>query len=308
MSEFLGLGYYAEVPCVVVDVQRTGPSTGLPTRTMQGDILSTAYVSHGDTKHPMFLPATPEEAYRFTHDAFDLAEFAQTPVFVMTDLDLGMNNWMCDPFAYPDKPISRGKVLTKEAFEKLAPGSWGRYADVDGDGIPWRTLPGTEKDGMAYFTRGTGHDEKARYTEDGDMYVRNLDRVGRKMDAIRTRLPKPVLTPAKKPTKAGILAFGTTHGAVEEARDLLRREHGVELDYLRIRAFPFADEVRAFFASHDRVYVLEQNRDAQMASLLRIEAPETSPKIRSILRYDGFPVVAHEVTEEIAAKEKENVR
>ncbi|MCE9635026.1 MAG: 2-oxoacid:acceptor oxidoreductase subunit alpha [Planctomycetes bacterium] len=303
MSEFLGLGYYAEVPCVVVNVQRTGPSTGLPTRTMQGDLLSTAYVSHGDTKHPMLLPATPEEAYEFTQQAFDLAEFAQTPVFVMSDLDLGMNNWMCDPFPYPETPIARGKVLTKEAFEKLAPGSWGRYADVDGDGVAWRTLPGTEKDGMAYFTRGTGHDEKARYTEDGDVYVKNLDRLGRKMDTIRGRLPAPVTVTAARPTKVGILAFGTTHYAVVESLDQLARERGLALDYLRIRAFPFADEVKAFFASHDHVYVLEQNRDAQMAALLRVELPDVSAKIRSVLRYDGFPVSARELTDEIASKE-----
>lgn len=303
MSEFVGLAYFAEVPCVLVNVQRTGPSTGLPTRTMQGDVLSTAVLSHGDTKHPMLFPATPEEAYRFTHDAFDLAEFAQTPVFVMSDLDLGMNNWMCDPFAYPETPVSRGKVLSKEKLDELK-GAWGRYADVDGDGIPWRTLPGTEADGMAYFTRGTGHDEKARYTEDGDAYVRMVDRLVRKLDTLKPRLPAAVVTNGERPTRVGIVAYGTTHWAIDESRDQLRRDHGIETDYLRLRAFPFGDEVRAFLASHDRIYVVEQNRDAQMGALMRLECQGFASKIRNVLRYDGFPVAARELTDEIAAKEK----
>jgi 2-oxoglutarate/2-oxoacid ferredoxin oxidoreductase subunit alpha len=304
MSEFVGLGYYAEVPCVIVNVQRTGPSTGLPTRTMQGDLLSTAYLSHGDTKHPMYLPATPQEAYEFTLAAFELAEFAQTPVFVLSDLDLGMNNWMVDPFTYPEEPISRGKVLTPEKFQELR-ATWGRYADLDGDGVPWRTLPGTEADGMAFFTRGSGHDDKARYTEDGGVYAQNMDRLLRKFETIRARMPRPVLSPASRPTPVGLLAFGTTHFAIEETRDQLRRL-GVEVDYLRVRAFPFADEVRAFLASHDHVYVVEQNRDAQMASMLRIDYPEHGTKLRSVLRYDGLPADARELTDEIARKEKQS--
>jgi 2-oxoglutarate ferredoxin oxidoreductase subunit alpha len=303
MSEFIGLAYYAEIPCVLVNVQRTGPSTGLPTRTMQGDLVATAYLSHGDTKHPMLLPATCEEAYEFTQEAFDLAEFGQTPVFVMTDLDLGMNNWMCDPFSYPEKPISRGKVLSAEKFAEIRD-RWGRYADLDGDGVPWRTLPGTEVDGMAYFTRGTGHDEKARYTEDGDAYARNMDRLARKFDTLRHRLPASVVVPAKQPTKVGLIAFGTTHWAVEESLHQLRTEHGIDVDYLRLRAFPFRDEVREFLHGHDRVYVVEQNRDAQMASLLRLEIPGIASRLRSVLRYDGLPVAARELTEEIVAKEK----
>ena len=303
MSEFIGLAYYAEIPVVIADVQRVGPSTGLPTRTMQGDLLFTAYNSHGDTKHPLLLPASAQESYEMTMEAFHLAERFQTPVFVMLDLELGMNNWLCDPFPYPTAPIERGKVLTKEAIEKVGDKNWGRYADVDGDGIPWRTLPGTEVDGAAYFTRGTGHDEKARYTEDGDVYVKNLDRLTRKMETIRKRLPAPVLVPAALPSRAGILAFGTTHFAVVESLDQLAREHRIGLDYLRVRAFPFADEVKAFFAAHDHVYVLEQNRDAQMAALLRVELPEVSAKIRSVLRYDGFPVAARDLTDEIASKE-----
>ena len=302
MSEFVGLAYYSEVPCVLVDVQRTGPSTGLPTRTMQGDILTAAYLSHGDTKHPMLIPATPGEAYELTQQAFDLAEFAQTPVFVMTDLDLGMNNWMCDPFEYPAEPISRGKVLTEAKLKEMA-GTWGRYADPDGDGVPWRSLPGTEADGMAFFTRGSGHDEKARYTEDGAAYVRNMDRLTRKFETIRKRLPRPILTKAANPTRVGVLAYGTTDYAVVESRAQLAAEKGIDIDYLRVLAFPFADEVRAFFDAHDRVYVVEQNRDAQMASLLRVEMPGVAPKIRSILSYDGFPMVARELTDAIAAKE-----
>ncbi|MCG3136160.1 MAG: 2-oxoglutarate oxidoreductase subunit KorA [Planctomycetes bacterium] len=303
MSEFIGLAYYAEVPFVLVNVQRTGPSTGLPTRTMQGDLLACAYNSHGDTKHPMLFPATPEEAYRMTMDAFELAEGAQTPVFVLSDLDLGMNNWMCDPFAYPETPIARGKVLSKEAFLKMPAGSWGRYADVDGDGIPWRTLPGTEQDGMAYFTRGTGHDEKARYTEDDAMYVKNMVRLSKKFETIRKLVPAPLVSAAPKPSRTGVLAFGTTHYAVEEARALLRTDHGIEFDYMRLRAFPFTDDVKRFFDAHDHVYVVEQNRDAQMAAMLRIEIPEVAMKIRSLLRFDGLPMAADEVAAEIAAKE-----
>ena len=302
MSEFIGLAYYAEIPVVIIDVQRVGPSTGLPTRTMQGDLLSTAYNSHGDTKHPLLLPASAQEAYEMTIDAFDLAERFQTPVFVMLDLELGMNNWMCDPFPYPTKALDRGKVLTKADIEKLGAKGWGRYADPDGDGVPYRTLPGTEIDGAAYFTRGTGHDEKARYSEDNATYKKNLDRLVKKWETIRRTIAAPVLSPAKKATKVGLLAFGTTHWPIEEARAVLR-EKGVEFDYLRLRAFPFSDAVRDFFTKHDRVYVVEENRDAQMAGMLRIELPETSEKIRSVLHYDGLPLDADSVVEALLAHE-----
>ncbi len=302
MSEFIGLAYYAEIPVVIVDVQRVGPSTGLPTRTMQGDLLFTAYNSHGDTKHPLLLPASAQEAYEMAMDAFDLAERFQTPVFLMLDLELGMNNWLCEPFPYPTKPIERGKVLAKADIERLGANGWGRYQDVDGDGVPWRTLPGTEIDGAAYFTRGTGHDEKGRYTEDDATYKRNLDRLSKKWETIRRTVPKPVLSPAKKPTKVGVFAFGTMHWPIEEARAALRAK-GFEFDYLRLRAFPFSDEVRDFFAKHERVYVVEENRDAQMASMLRIELPETSDKIRSVLHYDGLPMDAESVVEAIQAHE-----
>ena len=303
MSEFIGLAYYAEIPVVIADVQRVGPSTGLPTRTMQGDLLFTAYNSHGDTKHPLLLPASAQESYEMTMEAFHLAERFQTPVFVMLDLELGMNNWLCDPFPYPTAPIERGKVLTKEAIEKVGAKNWGRYADVDGDGIPWRTLPGTEVDGAAYFTRGTGHDEKARYTEDDVTYKRNLDRLTKKFETLRHAVPKPVLSPAKTATPIGVFALGTTHWPIEEARALLAGR-GVAFDYMRLRAFPFSDEVAAFFASHDRVYVIEENRDGQMAGMLRMEIPATAAKIRSVLHYDGLPLDAQTIVEEILAHEE----
>ncbi len=307
MSEFVGLAYFAEIPVVVVDVQRVGPSTGLPTRTMQGDLLFVAVNSHGDTKHPIYLPASPEECYQFTMAAFDLADRFQTPVFVLSDLDLGMNNWLADPFPYPDRPFDRGKVLTKEDLERLGAQGWGRYDDVDGDGIPYRTLPGTEAEGGAYFTRGSGHDEKARYTEDNLAYKRNVDRLTRKFQTVAGALPAPVLSAGERPTRIGLIAFGTSHWAIEECREDLRRQ-GVEFDYLRLRAFPFQAEVRAFFAAHDRVYVVEQNRDAQMATLLRMELPEVSMQIRSILHYDGLPLDADTVTELVLAQESEEGR
>jgi 2-oxoglutarate ferredoxin oxidoreductase subunit alpha len=304
MSEFIGLGYYAEIPAVIANVQRVGPSTGLPTRTAQGDLTLCAYNSHGDTKHPLLLPASPQECYELMMDAFDLAETFQTPVFFVTDLDLGMNNWLCDAFPYPEKPIARGKVLDAEEIRRLGVENWGRYKDVDGDGVPYRTLPGTEVDGAAYFTRGSGHDERAVYTEDNEVYRRNVDRLARKFDTLRTAVPAPVHSHASSPTPVGLIAFGTTHWAVIEAREKLRAEHGVEFDYLRLRAFPFADEVAAFVEAHERVYVVEQNRDAQMASMLRLEhPPSVGAKLRSILNYDGLPITAGFVTRALAAEE-----
>jgi 2-oxoglutarate ferredoxin oxidoreductase subunit alpha len=221
----------------------------------------------------------------------------------MTDLELGMNNWLADPFPYPTQPMDRGKVLTKDDIQKIGAANWGRYQDKDGDGIPWRTLPGTEIDGAAYFTRGTGHDDKARYTEDNVTYEKNMDRLLKKWETLRHAVPKPVLSPSKTPTKIGLLAFGTSHWPIEEARAALAGK-GVHFDYLRLRAFPFSDEVAAFFASHDHVYVVDENRDAQMASMLRIELPETSPKIRSVKHYDGLPLDAESVVEAILALEK----
>ena len=301
MSEFVGLGYYAEIPGVIFDVQRVGPSTGLPTRTMQGDVLSTALLSHGDTKHILLLPASVEECFSMAIDAFDLAEHFQTPVFVMMDLDLGMNNWMADPFAYPEKPIARGKILSKEDVEKL--GDFGRYKDVDGDGIGYRTLPGTDHPKAAYFTRGSGHNEYAKYSERPDDYKNNMDRLAKKFDVARDHAPHPVMVADGK-AEIGILAFGTSHWAIVECRDQLRHEHRIESDYIRLRAYPFHRDVVSFVERHDRVYVVEQNRDGQMFDLLRLDlTPSQIAKLRSVRHYDGLPIDARSVTDEILSQE-----
>jgi 2-oxoglutarate/2-oxoacid ferredoxin oxidoreductase subunit alpha len=301
MSEFVGLGYYTEIPGVIFDIQRVGPSTGLPTRTMQGDILKCAFLSHGDTKHILLLPSSVEECFTMAGDAFDLAERFQTPVFVMSDLDLGMNNWMARPFAYPEKPLDRGKVLNEEDLNRL--GGFARYKDVDGDGIPYRTLPGTHHPAAAYFTRGSGHNEKAQYSERAEDYVRNMDRLSRKFELAREVVPAPVLEVGGA-SKAGIIAYGTSHWAVTEACDQLKKEYGMKLDYLRLRAYPFHRDVHAFIAGHDIVYVVEQNRDGQMLELLKLDAaPEQIVKLRSVLHYNGLPIDARSVTDEIVAQE-----
>ena len=266
MAEFTGLGYYAEVPAVIFDVQRAGPSTGLPTRTGQQDILSTAVLSHGDTNHPLLLPASVTECYTMAIEAFDLAEQLQQPVFVMSDLDLGMNTWMAQPFDYPTTPFKRGKRLDAETLKKL--GQFGRYRDVDGDGIPYRTVPG---DGLpSYFARGSGHNEQALYSERADDYVKNLDRLSRKFQTAKTMMPKPEVDMTAE-GGIGIIAYGTTHWAIVESRDQLNAEKGLQTSYLRLRAYPFSEELNDFIDRHDRVYVVEQNRDAQMLSLLRID-------------------------------------
>jgi len=300
MSEFTGLGYYAEVPAVIFDVQRVGPSTGLPTRTAQQDILTTAVLSHGDTRHPMLLPASAAECYTMAMDAFDLAERLQTPIFVMSDLDLGMNNWMAKPFDYPTKPLDRGKRLDAETLKRI--GEFGRYRDVDGDGIPYRSVPG---DGMpAYFTRGSGHNEKAQYSERADDYANNLDRLARKFDTARTLVPKPEVETVAG-ARVGLIAYGTTHWAIVESRDQLRNEHGLETSYLRLRAYPFSREVGEFIDRCDRVYVVEQNRDAQMLSLLKMECnPAQFAKLRSILHYVGLPIDGRSVTTELLKHER----
>jgi len=301
MSEFAGLAYYAEIPAVVWDIQRVGPSTGLPTRTSQADILSTAFISHGDTQHILLFPASPRECFEMAMDAFNLAEQFQTIVFVMSDLDLGMNNWMSEPFPYPDKPIARGKVLTKEDLERL--GSFSRYKDVDGDGIGYRTLPGTEHPAAAYFTRGSGHNANAQYSERPDDYENNMARLRRKFEHARSIVPAPVLE--KMPNaEIGIIAFGSSHWALAEARDQLRDEHELPTDYLRIRAFPFAHEVADFVRAHKRVYVVEQNRDGQICSMLKMDLDsELVPRLRSVARLDGLPLDARSVTDDIAAME-----
>ena len=300
MSEFVGLGYYVEVPGVIVDVQRVGPSTGLPTRTMQGDVLSTATLSHGDTKHPMLFPSSVGEIFQMMGQAFDLAEQLQTPVFVMSDLDLGMNNWMSDPFLYPEKPFQRGKVLTAEDLERVK--DWGRYRDVDGDGIPYRTLPGTPHRRGAWFARGSGHDEYARYTERPIDYVRNMDRLARKFETARKMMPAPEID--TRLADIGIIAYGTSHWAVEESREQLRAESRLETDYLRIRAFPFSSEVEDFIRCHRRVYVVEQNRDAQMRDLLALDLGIGTEKMRSVLHYNGLPIDARTVTASIQQQEE----
>ncbi|HMC26852.1 MAG TPA: 2-oxoacid:acceptor oxidoreductase subunit alpha [Verrucomicrobiae bacterium] len=301
MSEFAGLSYYAEIPAVVWDIQRVGPSTGLPTRTSQGDILSTAFLSHGDTKHMMLFPSSPHECFEMAMDAFNLAEQLQTIVFVMSDLDLGMNNWMSDPFPYPDTPIERGKVLTKEDLSRL--GGFSRYKDVDGDGVGYRTLPGTQHPAAAYFTRGSGHNAQANYSERPEDYESNMERLSRKFDQARTLVPAPVIETMPK-AEIGIIAFGSSHWALTESRDQLRDEHKLATDYLRIRGFPFAHEIADFVRAHKRVYVVEQNRDAQMLSLLKLDLDsELVPKLRSVARLDGLPMDARSVTDEIAAME-----
>jgi len=299
MSEFTGLAYYAETPAVIFDVQRVGPSTGLPTRTAQGDFLQTAFLSHGDTKHIMIIPCSVEECYSMAMDAFDLAEYFQTPVFVMLDLDLGMNNWMSDGFEYPTKPINRGKLLTAETLKKL--GSWGRYADVDGDGIPYRTVPG---DGMpAYFTRGSGHNAKGQYSERPDDYVENMDRLNRKFETARTHVPKPIIDRVEG-AQIGLIAFGTTHWAVTESRDQLRDETDVKTSYFRLRGYPFNEELGQFIDAHERVYIVEQNRDAQMLQLMKLDlSTERQNKLRSVLHYSGLPIDARSVTDDVLAQE-----
>ena len=300
MGEFTGLGYYAEIPAVIFDIQRVGPSTGLPTRTAQQDILSAATLSHGDTKHPMLLPASVAECYTMAVDAFDLAERLQTPVFVMSDLDLGMNTWMAEPFEYPTKPYDRGKRLDAESLARL--GQFARYRDVDGDGIPYRTVPG---DGMpSYFTRGSGHNELAQYSERADDYVSNLDRLARKFDTARTLVPKPEVHLGGD-ARVGLIAYGTTHWAIVESRDQLEAEQGIETAYLRLRGYPFGPEVFDFIDRCDRVYLVEQNRDAQMLSLLRMEcALAQFAKLRSILHYSGLPIDGRSVTTALLEQER----
>ncbi len=300
MSEFAGLAYYAEVPGVIFDIQRVGPSTGLPTRTAQGDLLFTAVNSHGDTRHPMLLPSSMAECFDMAGEAFDLSERLQQLVYVMSDLDLGMNTWMSDPFEYPTKPLDRGKVLDEAKVRELG-ASWGRYKDIDGDGIPWRSLPDTNT--PAFFTRGSGHNAMAQYTERADDYVSNLDRLAKKFETAKTLVPGPIET-AEPGAKVGIIAFGSTHWAILETRDQLAAA-GLATSYLRLRAYPFSDAVAEYIARHDRVYVVEQNRDGQMLSLLRMDLdPALSMKLRSVRHYSGLPIDARSVTDSILAQEK----
>jgi 2-oxoglutarate ferredoxin oxidoreductase subunit alpha len=303
MSEFTGLGYYAELPAVIWNVQRVGPSTGLPTRTAQGDLLSTAFLSHGDTKHPMLLPCSVYECFEFGMGAFDLAERLQTPVFVMSDLDIGMNNWVCDEFKYPEAPLDRGKVLTKEDLDRL--GGFQRYKDVDGDGIGYRTLPGTPHPNAAWFVRGSGHNERALYSERPEDYVHNIDRLDRKWQTARTLVPAPIVERTTPGTKVGIIAYGSSHWASVETVDQLRDEHGIAADYLRLRGYPFSEAVEEFVRAHERVYVVDQNRDGQMLQLIKmdIDAAEAA-KLRSVRHYNGHPLEARSVTDAIVVQEQ----
>jgi 2-oxoglutarate ferredoxin oxidoreductase subunit alpha len=301
MSEFAGLSYYAEVPGVVWDIQRVGPSTGLPTRTSQGDVLSTAFLSHGDTKHIMLFPNSVSECFSMAQDAFDLAEHFQTLVFVMSDLDLGMNNWMSDPFEYPTVPIKRGKILSKEDLNRL--GGFERYKDVDGDGVGYRTLPGTDHPNAAYFVRGSGHNEKGLYSERPDDYERNMERINKKFETARSFVPRPEVVTTGK-AKIGIIAYGSSHWGIVEARDQLRNEYGMETDYLRLKAYPFTREVHEFIEKHERVYVVEQNRDGQMMCLLKLDIkPELVTRLRSIAHIHGLPLDARSVTDELTSME-----
>ncbi len=297
MQEFIGLAYFAEIPAVIFDVQRGGPSTGMPTRTQQSDILSAAYASHGDTKHVVLFPEDPKECFELAADALDLADRLQTPVFVLQDLDIGMNEWLCEPFAWdPARSLDRGKVMT---FEELEAGKdFGRYLDVDGDGIPYRTLPGTHPARGAYFTRGTSRDRYARYSEDGAVYVDNMKRLLRKLDTAKRLVPQPVVTPADQPTRYGLIHIGSSAPAVREAMFALE-ELGVHLDVMRIRAFPFAEEVTEFITRHDQVFVVEQNRDAQLRALLVNECAIDPARFVPVLHYDGTPITARFIANEV---------
>lgn len=292
MSEFLGLAYFAEIPTVLIDVQRSGPSTGMPTRTQQSDITAAAYASHGDTKHVLLFPSTPKECFDQTADAFDLAERLQTPIMLMSDLDLGMNDHMCEPFEWDDsRTYDRGKVYTEEDLENMSE-RFGRYLDVDGDGIPYRTYPGTHPTKGAFFTRGTSRDEYAVYTEDGSEYVKNMERLLKKWDTAKDLVPAPEVYQDSNSNDYGVIFFGTTTQSAEEALDLLREEEGIELDALRVKAFPFNNTVEQFVKEHKAVFVIEQNRDAQLRSLIINEMGTNPEKLIPVLNYDGMPITA----------------
>ncbi len=300
MNEFLGLGYFAEIPAVLIDVQRTGPSTGMPTRTQQSDVMEAAYASHGDTKHVLLFPATPKECFEMTADAFDLAEQLQTPVIVMTDLDLGMNDHVSPPLVWDDsREYKRGKVLTAEDLEEIQ--RFGRYLDVDDDGITYRTYPATHPTKGAFFTRGTSRDEYAAYTEDGGAYKRNMDRLIKKWNTAKDYVPAPQLYQQASYNSNGIIFYGTSQYAAEEAMDLLKKD-GIELDALRIKSFPFNRQVDEFIQGHECVFIIDQNRDAQMRSLLMIELNANPGKLVSILNYDGMPITADNIIKQVSNK------
>jgi 2-oxoglutarate ferredoxin oxidoreductase subunit alpha len=300
MQEFIGLAYFAEIPAVLFDIQRGSPSTGMPTRTQQADLLLCAYASHGDTKHVLLFPEDPKECFEMAADAFDLADRLQTPVFVLSDLDIGMQDWLVDPFVWDDKrKLDRGKVMTREQLE--AGREFGRYLDVDGDGIAYRTYPGTHPTKGSYFTRGTTKDRYARYTEEGPAYVDNMQRLLRKFETAKAYVPGPVIESAAKPTRAGVIWFGSSGAAMAESLAALAAD-GIHLDRMRIRAFPFSDAVGEFIAAHDNVFVVEQNRDAQLKMMLVNECGIDPNRLISVLHYDGTPLTARFVIREIAEK------
>jgi 2-oxoglutarate/2-oxoacid ferredoxin oxidoreductase subunit alpha len=301
MTEFIGLSYFAEIPAVIFDVQRGGPSTGMPTRTQQADLLAAAYAGHGDSKHVMLLPADPGECFEMGALAFDLADRLQTTIFVMLDLDIGMNEWLTKPFAWDDnRRLDRGKVLSHDDLEAAAE-EFGRYRDVDGDGIPYRTYPGVHPTKGGYFTRGTSRNPYARYSEEGAVYVDNMERLLRKFDTARTMVPAPIPRPAKGKTRDGVIYFGSTTPAMHEALEMLEAQ-GRRLDAIRVRGFPFADEIFDFIAAHDRVFVVEQNRDAQLKTLITTEGGIDPGKLVSVLHYDGTPITARFIAGEIAQR------
>ena len=300
MQEFLGLAYFAEIPAVIIDVQRGGPSTGMPTRTQQADLMICAYASHGDTKHVLLLPEDPRELFEFSALSFDLAERLQTPVFVLEDLDIGMNDWLCEPFTWDDSKVyDRGKVMTAEDLE--AGKTFGRYLDVDGDAIPYRTLPGTHPTKGAFFTRGTSRDRFAKYSEEGPVYQDNMQRLCRKFETAKGLVPAPVVERAREGSKCGLIYFGSSAPAVREAMAALA-EDGVHLDTMRLRAFPFPDTVNDFINAYDQVFLVEQNRDAQMRSLLVNECGIDPARFISILHFDGTPITARFIMGEIAER------
>jgi len=298
MQEFIGLAYFAEIPVTIIDVQRGGPSTGMPTRTQQSDLLICAYASHGDTKHVLLFPQDPHECFEHAAAALDLADRLQTPVFVMTDLDIGMNQRLCQPFVWDDeRAYDRGKVMS--AAELEAGKDFGRYKDVDGDGIPWRTLPGTHPSKGAFFTRGTTRNPYAQYSERGPDYIYNMERLLRKFNTAATLVPAPVVRASEQATTLGVLYFGSTSPAMHEALDSLH-ELGIHLDAMRLCAFPFAASVAAFIAAHQRVFVVEQNRDAQMHQLLVNELQVDPARLVKVLHYDGTPITARFIAAAIA--------
>jgi 2-oxoglutarate ferredoxin oxidoreductase subunit alpha len=300
MTEFAGLAYYAEVPVVVWDVQRIGPSTGLPTRTSQGDLTFVNSMGHGDTQSVILLPGDVNECFEFGWRAFDVAEQLQMPVFVLSDLDMGMNQWMSKPFEYPDRPMQRGKVLWDEDIEELK-GNWGRYLDKDGDAIPYRTVPGNRHPLSSYFARGTGHDEYARYSEDASIWLKNMDRLRRKYETARQYVPGPVRY-EKPGATVGVIAFGSTEAAILEAVHQIEAEHGIKADFLRIRAIPFTQEVTDFVHQYDQIFVVEQNRDGQLNQILTVNYPEQAANFKSVTFGDGLPAAAKWVREGILAR------